>query len=129
MFLPGLGTGKFIQKFGFCAAGFVSIALYIFATVLNIFAQPGEPVLWIIGQFFVGMAWNLGFTSATVMLSTSCSSNNRDIVYQTQSYSDFVSFLRGGIVTISAGYMLDYNHVDNILEGWQLLSKHLMKGK
>eukprot|EP00555_Chaetoceros_dichaeta_P003782 CAMPEP_0198249434 /NCGR_PEP_ID=MMETSP1447-20131203/971_1 /TAXON_ID=420782 /ORGANISM="Chaetoceros dichaeta, Strain CCMP1751" /LENGTH=197 /DNA_ID=CAMNT_0043934069 /DNA_START=113 /DNA_END=706 /DNA_ORIENTATION=+ len=122
MFLPGLGTGKFIQKFGFRAAGLVSIALYIFATVLNIFAQPGEPVLWIIGQFFVGMAWNLGFTSATVMLSTSCPPDDRELACRTQSYSDFVSFLGGGIITISAGYMLDSNHVDNILEGWQLLN-------
>ena len=122
MFLPGLGTGKFIQNFGFCAAGFGSIALYIFATVLNIFAQAGEPVLWIIGQFFVGMAWNLGFTSATVMLSTSCPPDDRELACRTQSYSDFVSFLGGGIITISAGYMLDSNHVDNILEGWQLLN-------
>ena len=122
MFLPGLVTGKFIQMFGFCSVGSASVALYIVATVLNIFVRPGEPALWIVGQFFEGVAWNFGFTSATVMLSTSCSPDDRDLASQTQSYSDFVSFLGGGIITIAAGYMLDAEHVNNVLEGWQLIN-------
>merc|ERR1712127_977356 len=86
------------------------------------FAREGEPYLWIIGQFLVGVAWNLGFTSATVMLSTSCPPDDRESASRAQAYSDCISFLGGGVITIAGGYILDSSTVDHILEGWQLVN-------
>lgn len=122
MFLPSFFTGKLILSLGYAAVGFISVGVYVVATICNIFASSTNPALWIIGQFFVGFAWNLGFSTSSVMIST-CTMPGKDqrkLAAKTQSYCDFISFLGGGLITISAGYI--YGSNSNGIVGWRMLN-------
>lgn len=123
MFLPGLGTGRLIQIIGVYNVSFVAVATYLVAAVMNMFVASGGATIWIVGQFLVGAAWNLGFSAATIMISTVRISgfpeNQKEHATKVQSYSEFVSFFGGGAVTISAGYIFD---TDGDLSGWRFLN-------
>ncbi len=64
----------------------------------------------------------MGFTSAIIILSMSCPPDDQEFASQAQAYSDCISFLGGGVITIAGGYILDSSTVDHILEGWQLVN-------
>lgn len=120
MFLPSLFSGHLIRRIGFCWVGVLSALIYAVGGVFNLLAPVEGATLWILGQFSVGVAWNLGFSSATVMLSTSCPPEDRKLTARIQAYNDFISFFCGGVVTISVGYIYDAG--GGGLAGWRLIN-------
>ena len=107
MFLPGFFSGKLMLAIGYAAVGLLSTLFYAIAGVCNIFVSANDPALWIVGQFLVGVAWNLGFSTSSVMISTCTVPGQMKLGAKIQAYSDFISFLCGGLITISAGFIYD----------------------
>lgn len=128
MFLPGFISGKLMLALGYAAVGLFSTFAYTIGGICNIFASSNDPTLWIIGQFFVGVAWNLGFSTSSVMISTCTMPGQVKLAAKTQSYSDFISFFCGGLITISAGFMYEHNIKMGLedsmvgIDGWRMLN-------
>ena len=120
MFLPGFGTSRLIEMFGFTCVSLLSVASFSLSTVLNLLAEGDSASLWIVGQFFTGLGWNLGFSAATVMVSTCCPPEDRKNATVVQAYNDFISFFFGGIITISTGYI--YESRGGGIDGWRFLN-------
>ena len=111
--LPGdVSAGIFqwethVKAIGYAAVGLLSTLVYAIAGVCNIFVSATDRALWIVGQFLVGVAWNLGFSTSSVMISTCTLPGQVKLGAKIQAYSDFISFLCGGLITISAGFIYD----------------------
>ncbi len=69
MFLPGLYTGTLISKFGVVRIASCGAVLYVIATIILLLSS--SLASYYIGMMFVGIGWNLGYSSGSVLLLTS----------------------------------------------------------
>ena len=100
MYAPGIvGTGYLIKHIGpYAASGLGFVVFAICAVILAISQQ-----LWnfILGMVFNGIAWNICFTSGTVLL-TAC--YEKQDALRVQGINDLVIFGVAGAGSLASGY-------------------------
>lgn len=119
MYGPGFVTGKVIDRYGPYLTPLLSITCFLIATIINLFSdtsENGSIATWILGMCLVGIGWNLGFSSATVML-TRVYEQAPEFKARIQAMNDFVMFFISGGTTFSTGYI--YNAGGGMLDGWK----------
>ncbi|WP_431221994.1 MFS transporter [Serratia sp. L9] len=101
MYAPGFFTGRLMTKFGarkVCVTGLLLTACAAAVSMI------GNQVIWFWGGLILlGVGWNFGFVSATVML-TSCYRHNERL--KTQSLNDTFVFGTTALASLLSGQML-----------------------
>jgi len=100
MFMPGFVTGRFIKAKG---TYFVSaVGAGVFAVSAVVFALGKEDWNFFLGMILLGGAWNLNFSSGTVML-TECyrPSEATDV----QAANDLILFTIAGLGSLASGFI------------------------
>jgi len=74
---------------------------------------------WMLALILVGIGWNLGFSSATVLL-THVYADAPSLKSKVQAANDFVMFLLAGSFIFSTGYI--YEAGGSSLPGWRTVN-------
>jgi len=122
MYGPGFVTGKIINRFGAYMTSLLSILCFLLATIINLLSdtsENGSLATWILGLCLVGLGWNLGFSSATVLLTRVYAAHFK-FKARVQAINDFVMFLVSGGTTFSTGYI--YNAGGGMMDGWRTVN-------
>ena len=126
MYSPGFVTGALISQFGPKRIALVGIGIFGVSMALTFSADEKEDgesnpgmALWTLGLFFVGVAWNFCFTSATVW-TTALYKKVPRLKPKIQAANDFSMFFLSGAWTVSASYIFEAG--GNGLEGWGVLN-------
>ncbi|WP_231566259.1 MULTISPECIES: MFS transporter [unclassified Serratia (in: enterobacteria)] len=101
MYAPGFVTGRLMTRFGprkICVTGLLLTACAAAVSMV------GNEVIWFwSGLILLGVGWNFGFVSATVML-TSCYTHQERL--KTQSLNDTFVFGTTALASLLSGQML-----------------------
>uniref|UniRef100_A0A7S2K3I8 Major facilitator superfamily (MFS) profile domain-containing protein n=1 Tax=Leptocylindrus danicus TaxID=163516 RepID=A0A7S2K3I8_9STRA len=119
MYSPGFFSGRMIGHIGAYHSSALSIFLLLSGMVINLCVTDSTSAVWIIGLLFLGSGWNIGFSSATVLLSKTYAENPGYGPY-VQAVNDFVMFGMTGCAVVSAGFI--YTAGGEGISGWQLLN-------
>lgn len=128
MFIPGFVAGKIIKRKGTIFTLLLSFLSFIIGLIFNIICQgkeDGTVITWMLGLFFVGAAWNLGFASATILVTQVYADCVR-LKPKIQACNDFTMFAISGAMIVSTGYIykppgLGYIS-DDKLYGWKVVN-------
>ncbi|KAL1515596.1 hypothetical protein AB1Y20_002216 [Prymnesium parvum] len=110
MFGPGFVTGRLIQRFGPPRVALLGVG--VFAAAAATMLAGSELWNFIVGMAFCGVAWNLCFSSGTVLLSSCYTPQDAPRV---QGANDFVIFFLAGSGSFCSGYI-------NAALGWSTLN-------
>eukprot|EP00322_Chrysochromulina_rotalis_P014436 CAMPEP_0115827524 /NCGR_PEP_ID=MMETSP0287-20121206/90_1 /TAXON_ID=412157 /ORGANISM="Chrysochromulina rotalis, Strain UIO044" /LENGTH=411 /DNA_ID=CAMNT_0003280687 /DNA_START=11 /DNA_END=1246 /DNA_ORIENTATION=- len=121
MFAPGFLTGKVIGHIGPPATSLLGIATFggaagVLMTAVS-YSGTVTMISWAAGMALCGLAWNLCFSSGTVMLATCYAPEDAARV---QGANDFVIFAIAGIGSFGSGYIYK-SAGDNVSGGWHAL--------
>lgn len=123
MYGPGFITSKLIDRFGGYVTSLFAITCFFVAAVINLFSDTSEDgtiATWILGLAIAGIGWNLGFSSATVLL-TRVYEKAHEFKARVQAANDLFMFLISGFTTFSTGYI--YQGGGPLpLDGWALVN-------
>ena len=120
MFSPGFFTGKLIGRFGAIAVSAMAVLLFVVGTVLSLISNEDTSVAtWMLALIFMGIGWNFGFASATVLLPRAYQ-DAPSFKTRVEAANDFVMFLIAGAFIFSTGYV--YEAGGSLLAGWQTVN-------
>ena len=124
MFAPGFLTGRFIAKAGPSLASLGGMFTFGGAAAMLLVAHPegvggaaASFAPWCAGMALCGLAWNLCFSSATVMLGSCYEPADAARV---QGANDFVIFALAGAGSFCSGYIYK-GAGDDVSHGWHAL--------
>lgn len=119
MYSPGFFSGRMIGRIGAYHSSALAIFLLLTGMFINLLVDDNTSVTWIIGLLFLGSGWNIGFSSATVLLAKTYADNPSYASY-VQAVNDFIMFGMTGCAVVSAGFI--YTAGGEGISGWQLLN-------
>ena len=120
MYSPGFVTGKLINRFGALTVSGLSVAFFVLAAIFSFVSSESSTIAtWILALVTVGMGWNFGFSSATVLL-TQAYADAPHMKSKVQAANDFVMFLLSGAMIFSTGYI--YEDGGSELPGWRTVN-------
>jgi MFS family permease len=119
MFAPGFFTGKLLQRFGALPVTGLSIGLFVSALIIHLLASFASLVPWIVGLVIIGVGWNLGFSSTTVLLTQSYAEAPL-LKAKVQAANDFIMFFLAGSLIFSTGYI--YESGGSEIMGWKTVN-------
>ena len=109
MFLPGLFTGKLIEKYGH--GNIIILGIGIFMAAIAVALYDHQLLHYWVGLVLVGVAWNFLFFGGTTLLHNSYEPHER---FKAQAFNDFVIFTIQALAALSAGVVV-YQY------GWDVL--------
>ncbi len=109
MFLPGLFTGKLIERFGH--SNIILFGIGIFAVAIGVTLYDHQLLHYWLGLVLVGIGWNFLFFGGTTLLQDSYAPSER---FKAQAFNDFTIFTIQAVVSLSAGVVV-------FQYGWQVL--------
>ena len=101
MFLPSLITGTLIKKYGFSKMMYLGVLFYVF-TIITSFLDPSF-ISYLVGLIFLGIGWNFLFVTATSLLVTTYTPDEK---FKAQGFNDLVVFSFTAISSLSAGILI-----------------------
>ena len=101
MFLPSLITGTLIKKYGFSKMMYLGVLFYVF-TIITSFQDPSF-ISYLLGLIFLGIGWNFLFVTATSLLVTTYTTDEK---FKAQGFNDLVVFSFTAISSLSAGILI-----------------------
>ena len=121
MYAPGFWTGKLIAWKGPHYTSTGAVAILLAATVVNIASQPNYDSIssWYIGLILLGIGWNLGFSSATIWVTSSY----KDLPHlkpKIQAANEAGVFWGSGAPIFCTGYIFEAG--GSGLDGWRTLN-------
>lgn len=126
MYSPGFITGPLISLYGPKRNATAGILVFVIALALNLTAKGKDSddsssnmTLWVLGLFFIGVAWNFCFTASTVWI-TALYQTAPTRQSQVQAANDFLMFLLSGAWILSASYIFEAG--GSGLKGWDALN-------
>lgn len=108
MFMTGFVSGPFIARWGSRAATYVAVVLFSISEIILLLAKAevdGGVAGWLFGLAIVGIAWNFGFTGATVWLTGVYKGGLLPYKDWVQASNDSIMFAFAGIWTFSTSYI------------------------
>jgi MFS family permease len=121
MYAPGFWTGKLTAWKGPRCTSMGAVGILLAATVVNILSQPNHDSIatWCIGLILLGIGWNVGFSSATIWVTSSY----KDLPHlkpKIQAANEAGVFLGSGAQIFCTGYI--YEAGGSGLDGWRTLN-------
>ena len=101
MFLPSLITGTLIKKYGFSKMMYLGVLFYVF-TIITSFLDPSF-ISYLLGLIFLGIGWNFLFVTATSLLVTTYTPDEK---FKAQGFNDLVVFSFTAISSLFAGILI-----------------------
>ena len=101
MFLPSLITGTLIKKYGFSKMMYLGVLFYVF-TIITSFQDPSF-ISYLLGLIFLGIGWNFLFVTATSLLVTTYTPDEK---FKAQGFNDLVVFSFTAISSLFAGILI-----------------------
>jgi len=112
MFAPGFWTGKFIGKYGVVAVTAVGMLFYAIAVTIMFFTL--HLAGFILAMILVGIGWNLGYTSGSVLLLSSYREGSK-LAPIVQSRHDFLVLLLAGCASFGGGEIYQFYEWNGVL--------------
>jgi MFS family permease len=128
MYVTGFVSGKLIHRFGAKAMAAASVPLFLASIAVLQAADGSSAAAWLVGMVLHGVAWNIGFTSATVWTSRTAYDAEKQphLTSPVQAANDGVMFLFVGVWVMSSTYI--FESVGGGLEGWRVVSGGVVSG-
>lgn len=122
MYAPGFWSGDFIKQNGLLRTCQTSVLGFILSlgVLLSLPSNTKTTAGWYIGFILLGIAWNLGFSAATVW-STQSYEHAPYLKAKVQAANECLMFLVSGALMFSTGYIYD-NAGGGDIAGWRLLN-------
>mmetsp|Transcript_3707 Transcript_3707/g.8548 ORF Transcript_3707/g.8548 Transcript_3707/m.8548 type:complete len:484 (+) Transcript_3707:206-1657(+) len=122
MYAPGFFSGTFIKTQGVIKAAGLSLAMFLGATVVNVFFtndNKNEIVGWYVGLMLIGIGWNFGFSSASMWVTKSYRAAP-ELKAKVQAANEGLVFFFSGLLIFSTGYI--YSLGGSGIVGWHTLN-------
>jgi MFS family permease len=128
MYVTGFVSGKLIHRFGAKAMAAASVPLFLVSIAVLQVADGSTLAAWLAGMVLHGVAWNIGFTSATVWTSQTAYDAEKQphLKSPVQAANDGAMFLFVGVWVMSSTYL--FESVGGGLEGWRVVSGGVVSG-
>jgi len=122
MYGTGFWTGSFIKKHGVIRACQLSLLLFVLSMGIHLSLQSHTNTTagWYIGMILLGMAWNIGFSSATAW-STKSYEDAPYLKPKVQAANECLMFLFSGALMFSTGHI--YKAGGGEISGWRFLKE------
>jgi MFS family permease len=122
MYATGFVSGKLIHRFGPRAMSWVAALLFLVSIVVLQLADGSTAATWIAGMVVLGIAWNVGFTSATVWTSRAAydAAAQPHLRAPVQAANDFFMFLFVGGWVMGSTYI--FESAGGSIEGWRAVT-------
>lgn len=122
MYAPGFFSGALISKYGPSWACRLAVAVFAMAVLFMLVsesAETGSLATWILGMMLAGIAWNIGFSGATVWLLGVYRSSLRYKGW-VQAANDTGMFAMSGVWIFSTSYISEAG--GGGLDGWKTVN-------
>lgn len=128
MYVTGFGSGKLIHRYGAKRIAGVAVLLFLVAIAVLQLVDASSVVAWLVGMVLLGVAWNIGFTSATVWTSQTAYDVQKQphLKSPVQAANDGIMFLFVGVWVMSSTYI--FESVGGGMAGWRVLSGGVVSG-
>jgi hypothetical protein len=122
MYATGFVSGKLIQRLGARTVAWGAVMLFLASIAVLQLADDSTVATWIVGMVVLGIAWNLGFTSATVWTTTGAYDDETQphLKAPVQAANDFFMFLFVGGWVMGSTYI--FESAGGSIKGWRAVT-------